>query len=577
MLFALLIVKEPDLGTAIACMAISASILFVAGMNLSYFWYALAASPLPLYFLVVRVPWRWARVQAFFDPFKDPQGKGFHTIQSMIAVSTGGLTGLGLMEGKQKLFYLPEPHTDFIFAVTAEELGLWGSLLVVALFGIFLYRGIRVALRTDDMFAQVSRHRHNCDGGGAGAVQHQRRARDGSRQRHSAAVHLLRWFIFIHHSGLRRRPPQHHPANGLAMRVIVAGGGTGGHVIPALAIAQELRAHYGAEVVFVGTQRGIETRLVPAAGFELRLIKVGALKRVDFATRLRTLLALPRALAASASLVREFRPQVMIGVGGYASGPAMFVAAMMSIPTVAFEPNVLPGVANRLVAPMVSAAAVHFPSTCHYFRNCIVTGVPVRPEFFRVPPRSKDARPTLLVFGGSQGAHAINEAVLEALPKLMEAVPDIHIIHQTGEKDYAEAQAAYLRAMISAEVSPFIDDMPAAFARADLLLCRSGASTVAEITAAGKPAIFIPLPTAADDHQTRNAATLAEAGAARLLPQSELTSERLLNEITTMLRDRPLLAKMSEAARCFAHPDAAARIASLAARVAGVPGRHAVA
>ena len=134
----------------------------------------------------------------------------------------------------------------------------------------------------------------------------------------------------------------------------------------------------------------------------------------------------------------------------------------------------------------------------------------------------------LLVFGGSQGAHAINQAVLEALPKLMEAVPDIHIIHQTGEKDYAEAQAAYLRTMISAEVSPFIDDMPAAFARADLLLCRSGASTVAEITAAGKPAIFIPLPTAADDHQTRNAATLAEAGAARLLPQSELTSERLV-------------------------------------------------
>jgi UDP-N-acetylglucosamine--N-acetylmuramyl-(pentapeptide) pyrophosphoryl-undecaprenol N-acetylglucosamine transferase len=361
------------------------------------------------------------------------------------------------------------------------------------------------------------------------------------------------------------------------MRVMVAGGGTGGHVIPALAIAHALRAHYRAEVLFVGTQRGIETRLVPAAGFELRLIKVGALKRVDFATRLKTLLALPRALAASASLVREFRPQVMIGVGGYASGPAMFAAAMMNIPTVAFEPNVVPGVANRLVAPMVSAAAVHFPATCHYFRNCIVTGVPVRQEFFRVPLRPKDARPTLLVFGGSQGAHAINQAVLEALPKLMEALPDIHIIHQTGEKNYPEAQAEYLRTMISAEVSPFIDDMPAAFARADLLVCRSGASTLAEVTAAGKPAIFVPLPTAADDHQTCNAATLVEAGAAHLLPQSELTSERLVNEITTMLRDRPLLAKMSEAARRFAHPDAAARIAALAARVAGVPERHAVA
>jgi UDP-N-acetylglucosamine--N-acetylmuramyl-(pentapeptide) pyrophosphoryl-undecaprenol N-acetylglucosamine transferase len=361
------------------------------------------------------------------------------------------------------------------------------------------------------------------------------------------------------------------------MRVIVAGGGTGGHVIPALAIAQELRANYDAEVLFVGTQRGIETRLVPAAGFGLRLIEVGALKRVDFATRLKTLLDLPRAVAASARLVREFRPDVMIGVGGYASGPAMFVAGMMSVPTIAFEPNVVPGVANRLVAPMVSAAAVHFEATCHYFRNCQVTGVPVRQEFFRVPPRSKDARPTLLVFGGSQGAHAINQAVLEALPKLMEAVPDIHIIHQTGNKDYAEAKAAYLRIMISAEVSPFIDDMPGAFARADLLLCRSGASTVAEITAAGKPAILVPFPAAADDHQTRNAATLAQAGAARLLPQAELNSERLVNEIAKMLRDRPLLATISEAARRFAHPDAAARIAALAARVAGVPEPHAVA
>jgi len=249
----------------------------------------------------------------------------------------------------------------------------------------------------------------------------------------------------------------------------------------------------------------------------------------------------------------------------------------MNVPTIAFEPNVIPGVANRLVAPMVSAAAVHFEATCHYFRNCHVTGVPVRREFFSVPARPKNASPTLLVFGGSQGAHAINQAMLQALPKLVEAVPSIHIIHQTGEKDYTEAQAVYLRTMISAEVSPFIDDMPGAFARADLLLCRSGASTVAEITAAGKPAIFIPLPTAADDHQTRNAATLAEANAARLLPQSELTSERLVTEIATLLRDRLLLAKISEATRRFAHPDAAWEIAGLAARVAGIPGQHAVA
>ncbi len=203
------------------------------------------------------------------------------------------------------------------------------------------------------------------------------------------------------------------------MRVIVAGGGTGGHVIPALAIAQQLRSQYGAQVLFVGTQRGIETRLVPAAGFELHVIEVGALKRVDFATRLKTILDLPRALVESARLVREFRPDVMIGVGGYASGPAMLAAAVLNVPTMAFEPNLVPGVANRIVAPTVSAAAVHFPATCHYFRNCHVTGVPVRREFFSVPPRPRTARPTLLVFGGSQGAHAINRAVLDALPRLM--------------------------------------------------------------------------------------------------------------------------------------------------------------
>jgi UDP-N-acetylglucosamine--N-acetylmuramyl-(pentapeptide) pyrophosphoryl-undecaprenol N-acetylglucosamine transferase len=361
------------------------------------------------------------------------------------------------------------------------------------------------------------------------------------------------------------------------MRVIVAGGGTGGHIIPALAIAQELRSRYAAEVVFVGTRRGIETRLVPPAGFKLHLIEVGALKRVDVATRLKTLLDLPRAIVASSGLVREFRPDVMIGVGGYASGPAMLVAAMMNVPSIAFEPNVIPGVANRLLAPMVSAAAVHFEATCRYFPKCQVTGVPVRREFFSMPIRPKDARPTLLVFGGSQGAHAINRVVLDALPKLVEAVPSIHIIHQTGEKDYAEAQAVYLRTMISAEVSAFIDDMPAAFARADLLLCRSGASTVGEIAAAAKAAIFVPLPTAADDHQTHNAATLVEANAARLLPQSELTSERLTADVATMLSDHPLLAGISEATRRFAHPHAASEIAALAARVAGIPGLHAVA
>jgi len=354
------------------------------------------------------------------------------------------------------------------------------------------------------------------------------------------------------------------------MRVGIAGGGTGGHVIPAIAIAQELRSRYNAEIVFVGTARGIETRLVPAAGFALELINVGALNRVSLATRIKTLLGLPSAVSQSMSLLRKFKPDVMIGVGGYASGPAMLAGAMLRLPLMAFEPNVVPGVANRLLARWVKAAAVHFAATQKYFPNAVVTGVPVRREFFAVPAPSPQAPPTLLVFGGSQGAHALNLAVMQALPALAAQVSGIHLIHQSGQSDFEAAQSAAAHAAILAEVSPFIDDMPAAFARADLIVCRSGASTVAEIAAAAKPAIFVPLPTAADDHQRHNAETLANAGAAVLLPQAKLTPERLTQDVVSLLRDRDRLSQMGAVARHFAHPDAALQIASLAAHLAGI-------
>jgi UDP-N-acetylglucosamine--N-acetylmuramyl-(pentapeptide) pyrophosphoryl-undecaprenol N-acetylglucosamine transferase len=340
-------------------------------------------------------------------------------------------------------------------------------------------------------------------------------------------------------------------------------------VIPALAIAHQVRLQYQAEVVFVGTSRGIENRLVPAAGYELRLIEVGALKQVSLATRLKTLVALPRAIAAARDFLTGLRPDVVIGVGGYASGPAMLAAILTNIPTLVFEPNLVPGFANKMVGVMVSGAAVQFEQTCRYFRRCNVTGVPVRQAFFDVRPKPPGIRPTLLVFGGSQGAHAINQVVIDSLAALNEAVPGIHIIHQTGERDHNDAQAGYLRAGISAEVSPFIDDMPSAFARADLLLCRSGASTVAEITAAGRPAILVPFPKAADDHQTRNAEALVQDRAAALLPEPQLTPETLVAAVRGLLSDRVRLQHMAEAARRLSHPNAAAEIATLAARLAG--------
>lgn len=357
------------------------------------------------------------------------------------------------------------------------------------------------------------------------------------------------------------------------MRVIVAGGGTGGHVIPGLAIAQELKKYYGAEVLFIGTARGIENRLVPAAGFPLRLVKVGALKNVSVATRARTFMDLPRAVWDSGRILADFHPDVVIGVGGYASGPAMAAAILRRIPTLAFEPNVVPGFANRLVARYVSAAAVHFTETLRYFRRCQVTGVPVREAFFAAVDGEAHSTRTLMVFGGSQGAHAINVALLGAAAMLRESVPDLCIIHQTGERDYNDALAAYAKLDNGDgkfEVFRFIDDMPALFARADLLLCRSGASTVAETAAAGKPAIFVPFPRAADDHQKRNAEAFEKAGAAVMLEESKLTPETLVETVTTLLRDPMRLDKMNIAARSLAHSNAARDIAGMAAQLAGI-------
>jgi len=351
------------------------------------------------------------------------------------------------------------------------------------------------------------------------------------------------------------------------MRIVIAGGGTGGHVIPALAIAQQLTKQFGAEILFIGTARGIETRLVPQAGFPLELIKVGGLKNVSLMTRAKTMFDLPRALWASGRMLNDFDPDVVIGVGGYASGPAMFAAIRRRIPTLAFEPNVVPGFANRLVARWVSAAAVHFQETCEYFPNCKVTGVPVREAFFSIPAKA-GGTPTLLVFGGSQGARAINQAMIEWLPGLRERVPGIHIIHQTGQRDFDHVQAAYANSVISSEIHKFIDDMPGTFARADLLVCRSGASTVAEITAAGKAAIFVPFPRAADDHQNVNARALERAGAAVVVEESNLGAAYLVDTIAALISDSRRLQVMSAAAKSLAHPKAVEEIAEMVRHLA---------
>lgn len=349
-----------------------------------------------------------------------------------------------------------------------------------------------------------------------------------------------------------------------SLRVLIAGGGTGGHIIPALAVARELVARFDAEILFVGTARGMESRLVPQAGFALRLIEVGQLKNVSVGTRLRTFAALPRSVFACRRLLREFNPGVVFGVGGYASGPAMAAAIQLRIPSMVFEPNAMPGLANRLVGRRVQAAAVNFPGAARWFRNCEVTGIPVRPEFFSLaPPSSPD--PRLLIFGGSQGARIFNLALPPILKSLLDAIPGLTVLHQCGARNAESTLAAYGASGADParwSVAPFLDDMPARFGEAHLVLSRSGASSVAELAAAGKPSLLVPFAAAADQHQKRNAEAMVQAGAAEMLEEPDLAVPgRLLDSLVNMLRNPARLAEMSAAARTQAHPDAAEKIA----------------
>jgi UDP-N-acetylglucosamine--N-acetylmuramyl-(pentapeptide) pyrophosphoryl-undecaprenol N-acetylglucosamine transferase len=353
------------------------------------------------------------------------------------------------------------------------------------------------------------------------------------------------------------------------MKLVFAGGGTGGHVIPALAVAEELRER-GHEVAFVGTERGMETRLVPAAGFPLYLVKTGAFNRVGLATRLRTLAGLPWSVFSAMRILRRFEAQVVIGVGGYAAVPATTAAVLLRIPVVLFEPNVVPGYANRLVARFAAKAAVHFEQTGQWFRRFEVTGVPVRPAFFALPGR-RSRIPTVLIFGGRQGARALNRIVRDSAAELLARFPELSLVHQTGNREYYDIYDFYKKRQIKVEARSFIDDMPQIFADADLIVCRAGASTVAEIAAAGKCALFVPFPSAADDHQLRNAELLEKAGAALLIPESELTTERFVTEVAALLDAGPRMAAMGAKARALAHPDAAVHIAEMALSLAGKP------
>jgi UDP-N-acetylglucosamine--N-acetylmuramyl-(pentapeptide) pyrophosphoryl-undecaprenol N-acetylglucosamine transferase len=348
-------------------------------------------------------------------------------------------------------------------------------------------------------------------------------------------------------------------------------GGTGGHIFPALAVAAELVARSkggrsaweNCEIEFLGTTRGLESKLVPAAGFPLRTIAAAGLIGISGWKKWRNLLVLPRSAVQTSRVLREFEPDVVLGVGGYIAGPAVLQAALQDIPTLLFEPNAVPGFTNRVLAPVVLDAAVGFPQTARYYgTKAHITGHPVRKAFAGINPRKHASPYTILVLGGSQGSMAINEWVIKSLPLLAPGPARLAFLHQTGEREYNTVREAYRRWEISAEVCAFIDDMPSAFSRADLVISRAGAMTVAELGAAGKAALLIPFPAAAQ-HQLENARAMERAGAARVIDQAELTPERLVLEITDLLSDPSRLVQMEQTAKKFAHPEAARHIAEL--------------
>ena len=349
----------------------------------------------------------------------------------------------------------------------------------------------------------------------------------------------------------------------MALSVLIAGGGTGGHLYPGIAVARALLARVpDAQVAFVGTAAGIESRVVPREGFPLEVIRSAGLKGKSFSSLLRGLSLLPASAIDAWQVIGRRRPSVVIGVGGYSSGPVVALAAMRGIPTLLMEQNAVPGLTNRLLAPLVSAAAVTYEESVGVFgRKAFVAGNPVRPEFFGEEAYAEHSSPPgaarVLVFGGSQGAHAINMAMVEAAPRLAAAAPVLAVTHQSGERDLEVVRDGYRRAGLEARVEPFLFAMDREMRAADVVVCRSGATTLAELTASARPSILVPFPGATDDHQRKNAEALARVGAARLVEQRELTGDRLAAEILALVSNEAERRRMGEAAARLARPDAA--------------------
>ncbi|HEX9687597.1 MAG TPA: undecaprenyldiphospho-muramoylpentapeptide beta-N-acetylglucosaminyltransferase [Thermoanaerobaculia bacterium] len=354
---------------------------------------------------------------------------------------------------------------------------------------------------------------------------------------------------------------RHEPTDG---SYVIAAGGTGGHIFPGIALAREIRARRPkAEVLFVGSGHGLERELVPQAGFRLELIRASGFAGKRMTAKLRSLAQLPAGFFQARRVLSRRRPRAVAGVGGYVSVPVVAAARSLNVPTLIHESNAFPGVANRLLNRFATRTAVGVAAAnSHLARPGVVTGTPVRQEFFQVPPIDPaGGTRRLLVFGGSQGSRILNRAMVEAAPLL--ADDQIEVIHQTGEKEFEEVRAGYGALPGSRKLAPFLPRIHEELAWADLVLSRAGSQTLAELAAAGRPAILVPFGSATHGHQTENANLFARAGAAVVIEEGSLTGERLAEAVRDVFWDRVWLAGMGESARAFARPDAAKLLADL--------------
>jgi UDP-N-acetylglucosamine--N-acetylmuramyl-(pentapeptide) pyrophosphoryl-undecaprenol N-acetylglucosamine transferase len=360
------------------------------------------------------------------------------------------------------------------------------------------------------------------------------------------------------------------------MKLLIAGGGTGGHVFPAIAIAKEwISRGIEREVVLVGTQRGIEMKLVPQAGLPLETLRAGGLKGKGGLTLVKNFATLAPGMLDAFAILRKHKPVAAFGVGGYAAGPMMLATWLRGIPNVIFEPNAEPGFTNKVLVKLSKRIATGYEVTAKALGSkAVVTGNPVRAEFFDIAPRKPEKPFRLLITGGSQGALPINRAFVDAMDLLAARKGELSVVHQTGERDYNAVRTAYARREFRAEVVPFLGNMSERFAWADLIVCRAGAITAAEVAAAGRAAIFIPFGRATDSHQLRNAQEMVKANAGRLIAEPELSAEHLASKIFFLLDHSGEVELLATRARALAKPNAARDIVDLVERVVDVPIKH---